>query len=40
MYVAEAQPRWVAAPILLANETGQRWHDMVKAGKGYDAFIE
>lgn len=27
-------------PILLANETGKRWHDMVKAGKGYDAFIE
>ena len=27
-------------PILLANETGKRWHDMVKAGTGYDAFIE
>ena len=27
-------------PILLANETGKRWHDMVKAGNGYDAFIE
>jgi hypothetical protein len=27
-------------PILLANETGKRWYDMVKAGKGYDAFIE
>ncbi len=27
-------------PILLANKTGKRWHDMNKAGKGYDAFIE
>ena len=27
-------------PILLANETGKRWHDMVKQGKGYDAFME
>jgi hypothetical protein len=27
-------------PIILANGTGKRWHDMVKAGKGYDAFIE
>ena len=27
-------------PILLANETGKRWHDMVKAGNGYDAFME
>ena len=27
-------------PILLANETGKRWHDMVKAGKGYEAFME
>ena len=27
-------------PILLGNETGKRWHDMVKAGNGYDAFIE
>ena len=27
-------------PIILANETGKRWHDMVKAGKGYDAFLE
>lgn len=27
-------------PIILANETGKRWHDMVKAGDGYDAFIE
>jgi hypothetical protein len=27
-------------PILLANETGKRWHDMVKSGSGYDAFLE
>ena len=27
-------------PILLANETGKKWHDMNKEGKGYDAFIE
>jgi hypothetical protein len=27
-------------PILLANETGKRWHDMSKAGDGYDAFLE
>ena len=27
-------------PILLANETGKRWHDMNKAGNGYDAFLE
>ncbi|GMR18445.1 MAG: DUF3604 domain-containing protein [Gammaproteobacteria bacterium] len=27
-------------PILLANKTGKKWHDMNKAGKGYDAFIE
>jgi hypothetical protein len=27
-------------PILLANETGKKWHDWNKAGKGYDAFIE
>jgi len=27
-------------PIILANETGKRWHDLNKAGKGYDAFIE
>jgi hypothetical protein len=27
-------------PIILANETGKKWHDLVKAGKGYDAFIE
>jgi hypothetical protein len=27
-------------PLILANETGKRWHDLVKAGKGYDAFLE
>ncbi len=27
-------------PILLANPIGKRWHDMVKSGKGYNAFIE
>ncbi len=27
-------------PILLANETGKRWHDMNKAGNGYNAFME
>ncbi len=27
-------------PLILANETGKRWHDMVKAGNGYDAFLE
>ena len=27
-------------PILLANKTGKKWHDLVKAGNGYDAFIE
>ncbi len=27
-------------PILLANKTGRKWHGMVKAGKGYDAFLE
>jgi hypothetical protein len=27
-------------PLLLANETGKRWHDMVNAGNGYDAFME
>jgi len=27
-------------PILLANPNGKRWHDMVKAGTGYDAFLE
>ena len=27
-------------PILLANKTGKKWHDMVKAGNGYEAFLE
>ena len=27
-------------PILLASPTGKRWHDMVKGGTGYDAFLE
>lgn len=27
-------------PIILANETGKRWHDLNKAGKGYEAFLE
>lgn len=27
-------------PIILANTTGKRWHDLVKEGKGYDAFLE
>ena len=27
-------------PILLANKTGKRWHDLNKAGKGYEAFLE
>lgn len=27
-------------PICTANETCKRWHDMVNAGSGYDAFIE
>ncbi len=27
-------------PLILANETGKRWHDMVKSGNGYDAFLE
>ncbi|MCZ6666513.1 MAG: DUF3604 domain-containing protein [Gammaproteobacteria bacterium] len=26
--------------ICLANETCKRWHDMNRAGKGYDAFLE
>ena len=25
-------------PILLANKVGKRWHDLNKAGKGYEAF--
>ena len=31
---------WRSDPILLANPTGKRWHDMFKSGKGYDAFLE
>jgi len=31
---------WRSDPILLANAQGKRWHDMFKAGKGYDAFLE
>lgn len=27
-------------PTVLADPVGKRWHDMVKAGNGYDAFIE
>ena len=27
-------------PLLLANPTGKKWHDMVKDGNGYDAFLE
>ncbi|MEP5567928.1 MAG: DUF3604 domain-containing protein [Halioglobus sp.] len=27
-------------PVILANKTGKKWHDWVKSGKGYDAFIE
>ena len=27
-------------PILLANETGKRWHDLVKAGNRREAFRE
>ena len=27
-------------PVLLKNEVGKLWHDMVKAGKGFDAFSE
>ncbi len=27
-------------PILLANKTGKKWHDLNKAGNGYDAFLE
>ena len=27
-------------PILLANKTGKKWHDLNKAGKGYEAFLE
>ena len=27
-------------PALLVNPTGKRWHDMSKAGNGYEAFLE
>jgi hypothetical protein len=27
-------------PAVLASPTGKKWHDMVKTGEGYDAFIE
>ena len=27
-------------PILLANKIGKRWHDLNKAGNGYEAFLE
>ncbi len=27
-------------PIILANKTGKKWHDLVKAGNGYQAFLE
>jgi hypothetical protein len=27
-------------PIILANKTGKKWHDLNKAGKGYEAFME
>ena len=27
-------------PVLLKNPTGKRWHDMVKSGKGFEAFGE
>ena len=27
-------------PVLLANPQGRKWHDMVKGGDGYQAFIE
>ena len=27
-------------PIILANKVGKRWHDLNKAGKGYEAFLE
>jgi hypothetical protein len=27
-------------PTVLADPVGKKWHDMVKAGNGYDAFIE
>ena len=27
-------------PILLANEQGKAWHDLVKSGQGYEAFLD
>ncbi|CTQ76711.1 DUF3604 domain-containing protein [Roseibium alexandrii] len=27
-------------PLVLANPVGKKWHDMVKSGNGYDAFLE
>ena len=27
-------------PMLLRHPLGKRWHDMIKSGNGYDAFIE
>jgi Protein of unknown function (DUF3604) len=27
-------------PLVLKTPTGKRWHEMVKSGQGYDAFIE
>ena len=27
-------------PILLANEQGKTWHDLVKSGQGYEAFVD
>jgi len=29
-----------ADPILLANEQGKKWYDLVQEGNGYDAFID
>ena len=31
---------WRSDPVLLANPTGKRWHDMYQAGQGYDVFLE
>ena len=27
-------------PLLLKNPTGKRWHDMMRSGQGYEAFLE
>jgi len=27
-------------PLILANKTGKRWHDLTQSGDGYDAFLE